>query len=308
MKNTTQTHNNGTSIQEKLQKKSILVSDGAWGTFFFKKGLSSGQAPELWCLERPDDVYDIASEYVKAGTDLIGTNSFGASSLKLEHYGAADKAADINEAAAAISRRAADEAPNRKVSVIGSVGPTGKILMMGEVTEQQMYDSFAEQVTALEKGGADAICVETMSALDEAQCAIKAARDNTNCEIICTFTFEKTVQGDFKTMMGLGPEAMLSSIVESGADIVGTNCGNGMEQMADIVSTIRAINPDIPILVHANAGLPQQKDGKVVFPESPAEMAALTRNVIQSGANIVGGCCGTTPEHIREIKRIVDSI
>jgi 5-methyltetrahydrofolate--homocysteine methyltransferase len=221
--------------------------------------------------------------------------------LKLTHYGFADRAAELNEAAAAISR----EAAGGDCFVLGSIGPTGAILMTGEVGEQELFEGFCIQAKALEKGGADALCIETMSAVDEACCAIRAARESTTCEIVCTFTFEKTVAGEYRTMMGISPAEMAAAIREAGADIIGTNCGNGFEQMIDIVREIRTIDPQTPILVHANAGKPEIRDGKTVFPETPAMMASRVNDLIQAGATIIGGCCGTTPAHITALAHAI---
>jgi 5-methyltetrahydrofolate--homocysteine methyltransferase len=292
-----------TRITDAVKQGRILVSDGAWGTFLYKKGLQPGQCPELWCAERPGDVLDIAKSYVAAGADMIESDSFGGSSFKLEHYGLADRAPELNAAAARISREAAGD----KAWVIASIGPTGKMLAMGDVTEEELYAAFKEQAIALEKGGADAICVETMSDATEACLAVKAAKESTKLEVICTFTFEKTQQGYYRTMMGLSPEDAAKAAVEAGADIIGPNCGNGMERMIDIVKAMRAVDPKTPILVHANAGLPTNVDGKDVFPETPADMAALVPALVGAGANIIGGCCGTTPEHISAIKKAVDA-
>jgi 5-methyltetrahydrofolate--homocysteine methyltransferase len=289
------------TIVETVKAGAVLVSDGAWGTFLHKKGLEPGQCPELWCVTRRDDVLDIAKSYVSAGSDMIETNSFGASRFKLAHYGLDNRAAEINEAAAAISREAAG--PDRHV--IASIGPTGKILMMGDVTEDAVYDAFAEQAAALERGGADACCIETMTAIDEARLAVKAARDATKLEVVCTFTFDKTVDGTYRTMMGVSPSEMAREMTAAGAHIIGTNCGNGMAQMIEIVREIRKADQKTPVLVHANAGLPQNKDGSIIFPETPDMMAELTPALIDAGANIIGGCCGTTPEHIAAIVRAV---
>jgi 5-methyltetrahydrofolate--homocysteine methyltransferase len=280
----------------------ILVSDGAWGTFLQKKGLKAGECPELWCLERPAEVLDVARSYIGAGADMIESNSFGGTRFKLEHFGLADRAADINEAAARISRQAAG--PSKWV--IASMGPTGKMLVTGEVTEEDLYGAFKEQAMALAKGGADALCIETMSATDEAAAAIRAARENTHCEVICTFTFQRGAKGQYRTMMGVSPAKAAQEAVRAGADIIGPNCGNGMEQMIEIVKEMRAVAGTTPILVHANAGLPRNVNGVDVYPEGPEEMAARVKAVIDAGANIVGGCCGTTPAHIQAIRKAVD--
>jgi len=283
-------------ITDRIKQGKILVSDGAWGTFLYAKGLKPGQCPELWNIEHPDEVFDIAKSYIDAGADMVETNSFGGSSFKLIHYGLADRASELNQAAAGISRKAAGDK-----FVLGSVGPTGKILMMGEVTPEEVYESFKEQVIALEKGGADAIIIETFTDIDEARLAIRAAKENTTREVICTMTFEKTVDGEYRSMMGVSPTEMMQELVPEGVDIIGANCGNGIEGMIQIVKEIRLCNAVIPVLVHANAGMPVYDDGKTVFPESPIQTASYVKAIIDAGVNIIGGCCGTTPEHIRQI-------
>ncbi len=285
------------SLLAALKQEKVLVSDGAWGTFLHERGLQPGECPELWNVTHRQDVFAIAKSYVDAGADIILTNSFGGSPMKLDHYGLKNRAAELNEAAAAISR----EAAGAEHFVLGSIGPTGVVLMTGEASEQELYDGFSIQAASLKKGGVDAICVETMSALDEASVAIRAAKEATNLEIVCTFTFEKTIAGEYRTMMGVSPADMVHTVKEAGATVLGTNCGNGFDPMIEIVKEIRRVDPVTPILVHANAGKPEMRNGITVFPETPEIMSGKVHELVYSGANIIGGCCGTTPAHIRAL-------
>jgi 5-methyltetrahydrofolate--homocysteine methyltransferase len=292
------------TIVEAVREGKILVSDGAWGTLMYQRGLRPGECPEMWNIERPDDILAIAASYIEAGADMIETNSLGGTSIQLRHYGLDGRAAEINKAAAVLSRQAAGD----DHWVIASVGTSGKLLVAEEVTGEELYESYKEQAIALEEGGADALCMETLIDVEEAVIAIRAAKENTKCEVICSFTFEKTIRGDFRTLMGVSPADASAAAIAAGADIIGTNCGNGSERMIEIVREIRTAFPDAPILVQANAGLPKNIGGEDVYPETPAFMAGLVPAMVAAGVNIIGGCCGTTPAHIRAIRQAVDHL
>ena len=288
-------------VLDKIAGGKVLVSDGAWGTFLHQKGLKADECPESWNLQRPDDVLEIASSYVEAGADIILTNSFGASPLKLEGYGLEAQTIELNRSAAELSKKAAGD----RALVMGSMGPTGKMVMMGEVSPQEVFKGFMEQAKGLADGGVDGIVIETMTDPEEAKLAIEAVKKASSLDVGCTFTFSRNQDGVYRTMMGTDVEAYLEMALSAGADIIGANCGNGTAGMIEIVKVIRALDPDIPVLVHANAGLPIYQDGKTVFPESANEMSLQMEELVKAGANIVGGCCGTTPEHIRQIVQIL---
>jgi 5-methyltetrahydrofolate--homocysteine methyltransferase len=290
------------SILDKIANGGVLVSDGAMGTFLQAQGLNPGECPESWCISRPEVVKGIADAYIAAGSDVVETNSFGGSRFKLKEFGLEESVAEFNRAAASIAKSAMGD----RGYVAASVGPTGQIAEDegGWVSERELFDVFAEQVTALAEGGADALCIETMSSVIEATQAIKAAKEKTCLPVICTFTFEAGARG-FRTMMGADVAEAVTAAVEAGADIVGANCGNGIADMIEIAREIRAAVPGTPMMIQANAGKPVLEDGETVFKETPADMAARVRELVEAGASIIGGCCGTTPEHIQAIAEAV---
>jgi 5-methyltetrahydrofolate--homocysteine methyltransferase len=208
---------------------------------------------------------------------------------------------ELNKSAAEISR----EAAGKNIYVLGSVGPSGKLLITGDITIDELFDGFKEQMVALESGGVNGILIETMFDLEEAICAIKAAKENIKCEVICTMTFEGNEGIGFHTMMGTTPEVAADSLIEAGADIIGANCGIGIENMVAITKQLRLVDKMIPILIQANAGLPTIINDRTVFSETPEYISKWIRPLIDAGANIIGGCCGTTPEHIRMIAEVV---
>jgi 5-methyltetrahydrofolate--homocysteine methyltransferase len=290
-------------LLQKLSVKKILISDGAWGTMLQSRGLTGDDCPEEWNLSHPNDVRAVAQAYVDAGVDMVLTNTFGGSRIKLDKKGLGDKTAEFNRAGAALSLDVAGE-----VIVAGSVGPTGEFLQpMGLMSEEQMMSVYSEQIEAILSAGVKVICIETMMALEEACCAIKAAKAlDASIDVLATMTFEKGAKG-YRTMMGVSPAQAAAGLAEAGADVVGSNCGNGIEGMIEVAAEFRAAT-DKPILIHANAGVPELIGGKTVFRQCPADFAANVEAVVKAGANIVGGCCGTTPEHIQAIKSVVDTL
>jgi 5-methyltetrahydrofolate--homocysteine methyltransferase len=286
------------TLLERLSDGGVLVSDGAMGSLLQSQGLPAGASPESWCLSRPDVIRAVAEAYLAAGSDMVLTNSFGGSPLKLARHGLAARAGELNSAAAKLAREAAGSGR----LVAGSVGPTGRILQDegGDVTPTELYEAFREQVKGLADGGVDAICVETMSSLAEALEAVRAAKEHTALPVFCTFSFALGRRG-FRTMMGVSPELAAREAAAAGADVIGTNCGNGIENMTEIVRQMRAAVPDRPILAQPNAGMPELVDGVTVYPETPEYMASRVGELIAAGATVVGGCCGTTPQHIAAI-------
>ena len=289
---------------QKLKEKEILVSDGAWGTFLFEKGLRIGECPEQWNLINPEAVLEIAQSYINAGPDIISTNSFGASRVKLKQYNLEDYTVDINITAAKISREAAG---NDKL-VFGSIGPTGKFLITGEITVDELFHCFKEQSEALLKGGVDAILLETFYDMEEAKTAIDAIKKSTHLDVICSFTYDRQPDNSYKTLMGNTPSEITNALLNTGIEVIGSNCGSGFKNMLDIAKEIRTVNNNIPLLIQANAGLPRIEGDKITYNETPEFISPLIERLISSGVNIIGGCCGTTPEHIKTIRRIVDGI
>jgi 5-methyltetrahydrofolate--homocysteine methyltransferase len=286
------------NLLDRLAGGEILVSDGAMGSFLQSEGLPAGAPPESWCLERPAVVRGVAEAYLAAGSDMVLTNSFGGSPIKLARHGLGERAGEVNRAAAMLAR----EAAGSERLVAGSVGPTGRILRDegGDADPEELYEAFCVQVAGLAEGGADAICVETMSSLPEALAAVRAAKEQTTLPVFCTFSFAPGRRG-FRTMMGVTPELAAREATAAGADVIGTNCGNGIENMIEIVRQMRAAVADRPVLAQANAGMPELLDGSTVYPETPGFMSSRIGAMIAAGANIVGGCCGTTPLHISAI-------
>ena len=289
---------NGTrSLVDRLADGQQLISDGATGTYLQYNGLEPGGSPEEMNASAPDTIRGMAAAYFQAGSDMVLTASFGGSKFMLKKYGYEGKVAEFNRLAAQHARTAAPEGR----FVVGSVGPTGEILESngGTADEAEVLDAFIEQIAALKDGGADAIAIETMISVQEATLAIRAAKENTNLTVISTMMFDIGPRGWF-TMMGDTPETAVKELKEAGADIVGANCGNGIERMVKLATEIRAAT-DGYMLIHSNAGIPAIRQGQIVYPETPEFMAGHFVTLADMGVNIIGGCCGTTPSHIRAL-------
>ena len=286
-----------------LEKKRVLVADGGWGTEFVQKGLGPGEPPEAWNLNRRDDVFAVAFSYVQAGADIILTNTFGGTRMKLAKAGLESKTEGINRLGSEISKQAAG---NRSL-VFASMGPTGEFMKpLGMISEEEMFRDFAEQAKALAAGGADGIVIETMTDLSEAKAALRAVKGNTKLPVAVTMTFDKGKKG-YATIMGIRPEQAAQELEKNGADIVGANCGAGIDNMIDLMGAMRAAT-NLPLWCKPNAGLPELLGGKTIYRETPEMMTSLLKALVDAGANIVGGCCGTTPAHIRLFARERDRL
>lgn len=282
------------SVMEKLKQQSPVLTDGAWGTQLQERGLPIGACPDEWNLSHPAEVESVARSYVEAGSRVILTNTFGGTRVQLARHGLADQTVEINRAGAALSRRAAAG----RALVFASMGPTGKMLMMEEITEAEMLATFTEQAAALQAGGADGLVVETMSDLAEAKIALQAAK-TTGLPVVVSMTFDAGADRD-RTMMGVTIEDAARELTAAGADAVGSNCGQGIEGFIAIARRMRAVTP-LPLWVKANAGLPVMRDGKAFYDITPAQFVTHVPALLAAGATFIGGCCGTSPDFIRAV-------
>jgi len=285
----------------------VLLADGAMGTQLMDAGLSRGACGELWNLDRPDKVFAIQRRYVEAGSDCLITNTFGGCRLSLERHGLADKTGEINAAAVAIAREAFGE---KEGFVLGDIGPFGGMMEpYGEVPEDDVREALDEQAFALVEAGADAVIVETQCSFEELGLAIEAARKAGASCVIASLAFDVTVDGaGFRTMMGIDPAQAAGFAVERGAHVVGLNCGTGMD-MAYARQVVQIYHGacELPVMAQPNAGAPVIENDTTVFNQTPEEMAADLPALLDAGVNVVGGCCGTSPDHIRAFRAVVDA-
>lgn len=289
-------------LLDRLAQGEILVADGAVGTMLLERGLEAGDCPERMNLEQPEVLEEIARLYLEAGADIIQTNTFGASPLKLSQYSLRDRTEEINAEAV----RAVREVIGDRAYLSASCGPCGRVLKpYGDTSPGEVAEGFRRQMKALVLEGIDMICIETMIDLEEARLAIEASKSVSPFTPVCaTMTFDPTPKGFF-TIMGISIEQAAKGLANAGANIVGSNCGNGIENMIKIAAEFRK-HTTLPLIIQSNAGLPEMKGKGLVYPETPEFFAEGSRKLIECGANIIGGCCGTTPEHIAAIREAVD--
>jgi len=273
------------------------------GTMLFARGLKSGDCPEQLNLDKPDLLEEIALFYYEAGADLIETNTFGGSPLKLQQYGLSDKTETINAAAV----RAVRAVVNGQAYVSASIGPSARLLEpYGDTPADVMRENFERQAGSLAEAGVDLFCVETMTDLNEATIAVRACKEVSPATPVCaTMTFEATPRG-FYTIMGVDVASAVRGLAEAGADLVGSNCGNGIEAMVAIAREFKA-KTALPVIIQSNAGLPELRVGRLIYKETPDFMAGHARTLAEMGVSVIGGCCGTTPDHIAALRRTVDA-
>jgi len=291
---------------DKLKSGKIMVCDGGMGTSLQAMGLELGQAPEEWNISNPIAVKNIHKNFIEAGCNMITTNTFGANRIKLKKVGLEENTNDYNAAGVMLARQAAGDS----VYVLGDIGPTGEFLKpVGNYSREEFNEVFFEQAKVLVSSGIDAFIIETMSSLDELEIVINACRKAAPIPIIATMTFAKGKK-DYRTMAGVSIKDAVENMVLFGCDVIGANCGCGTEQMIQIISQMRGVLKEIKregvfLIAQPNAGMPKLIGGKTIFMETPQDFAAAVPKLIEAGANIIGGCCGTTPEHIRGIAKIV---
>ncbi len=279
---------------EKLTSTGLVVTDGAWGTQLQQRGLPVGACPDAWNLSEPQKVEEVARSYVEAGSRVILTNTFGANRFVLARHGLADRVAELNQAGVKISQAAA----SGRAMVFASVGPSGVVLLMGQVTPDELKQAFTDQVQAIAAAGADGIVIETMSDPAEAALAVAAAHE-TGLPVVGCMTFDSGAKKD-RTMMGTTPEQAAEQLSAAGADVIGSNCGQGIAGMVDVCRRLHAAAA-CPIWIKANAGLPEVIDGKTCYRQTPEEFAGYVPQLIEAGASFLGGCCGTNPDFIRAL-------
>jgi len=289
------------TILERIHKGEILLSDGAMGTELQKRGLLGGACPEELNISHPEIIQSIYKDYYEAGSDIVETNTFGGTRPRLALHQNEDRVALFNRRAAELARSACP--PGRFVA--GSMGPTGELLQpLGTLSAARAYDYFAEQAEALAEGGVDIIYVETMMAAEEAAIAVRAAKEKTGLPVSGSMTFELNTERP-RTSWGVDVPSAVTQLTDAGADIIGSNCGNGVEVILAVIKEMRPLTR-LPILAQPNAGLPEVHNNLIIYNETPESMEAKLAQVLKIGISILGGCCGTNPQHIRRMRHLIN--
>lgn len=285
-------------LSEYLMNDGILVADGATGTMLMAAGLPSNAPPDSWNILRPDEILGLHRSYLDAGSQIILTNTFGGNRIKLDKFEMGDKVYKHNLAAAVLARGEA----GRKAYVAGDIGPTGELMEpFGVLNLEKAIEVFAEQATALSEGGVDAIWVETMSDIKEAKAAIIGAKQVTDLPILCSLSFGKKA----RTMMGVGAREAAETLWPLGLAAIGANCGERLEDVYEVLSQMKEVIPDAPLIAKPNAGTPRLVNGQTVYDMTPEDFSSHIRKFIQLGARIVGACCGSNPNFIKAITEVL---
>ncbi len=290
------------SLAALLDQKSTLLVDGAMGTELFARGLTAGDPPEMWNVDRADDVVDVHKGYIKAGSDIILTNSFGGTAFRLKLHKLEGRVEALNEAAARNGRTAAD-ASDRSIVVAGSMGPSGELLVpLGAMTPESAAEAYAAQARGLAAGGANVLWIETMSSLEEIEAAVAGARSACDLPVAATLSFDTAGH----TMMGVSGQAAAKRLAPLDLAALGANCGNNIADTEAAVLELKAAAPQTPIVVKANAGIPEFKGDKLHYTGTPEIMGAHLQRMRNAGIEIIGGCCGTTPQHVAYMRGVLD--
>jgi 5-methyltetrahydrofolate--homocysteine methyltransferase len=278
-----------------LQEGRVLIADGANGTMLQKLGLPPGVAPERWNLENPDGVRTLHKLYADAGSDMVLTNTFGGTAVRLKRENLQDQVVEINRAAATLAR----EAVGDNVIVLGDIGPTGELMApLGTLEYEQAVQAFAQQAEALAQGGVDAFLIETMSDLEELRAAVEGVKRVSDLPVMASMSFD--TKG--RTMMGVKPDKAAKALAAMGVDIIGANCGRTLTETLEAVKKMREVLPNAQLLAKPNAGLPHTTAGELVYDVTPQVMAEYAQRFVdETGVTVIGGCCGSTPDHIRAI-------
>jgi 5-methyltetrahydrofolate--homocysteine methyltransferase len=286
---------------DNLSTGKLLVSDGATGTNLQRHGLNAGISPETWVIEKPEKILELETAFVRAGSNIILTCTFGGTCLRLKDTIYSDRVAEVNHRAVEIARRAATEGDG--VMVAGSIGPVGGLIKpYGSLTLGEVSDAYRQQSIALIEAGVDLIVIETQFSLEEAQAALESVQRISDLPVVVSFSFDRGL----RTMMGVKPSQVVSKFQSMGVAAIGANCGTSLENMEAIIKEYKNHAQDLPIWAKPNAGMPElDENGITIFKVNPHEMGEATLGLIKAGANIIGGCCGNTPDHISQIARSV---